>query len=109
MNGRTLLITGALALSTLGVASAKSYSIILSEPTKVGTSTLKPGEYEVSVKGDQAIFKSDSGQPVSVPVKVEQGAAKFGQTAVDASNKDGMNSIQEIDLGGSATRLEFGQ
>src|SRR5580658_10246053 len=108
MNGKLLLLTGALALSTLGIANAKSYSFLISEASKIGTSTLKPGEYEVSVKGDQAVFERD-GKSVSVPVKIEQSAKKFDSTTVDATTKDGAHIIREIDLGGSATRLEFGQ
>jgi hypothetical protein len=108
MNGKLLLITGALALTSLGVANAKSYSIILSSPAQVGTSTLKPGEYSVSVKGDQAVFQS-GGKSVAIPVKVEQGSQKFDETTVNSTTKNGMENISEIDLGGSATKLEFGQ
>jgi len=104
MNGKTLLLTCALALSILGVASAKSYSIILSESTKVGASTLKPGEYSVIVKGDQAVFHGGK-QDVTVSVKTEQGTTKFDNTAVESSSKDGVASINAIDLGGSSTRL----
>lgn len=105
MNGKTLLLTATLALSILGVASAKSYSIILSESTKAGTSMLKPGEYSVSVKGDQAVFHGDAKTDVTVSVKAEQGGTKFDNTAVESSHKDGVASIQAIDLGGSSTRL----
>ena len=105
MNGKTLLLTGALALSILGVASAKSYSIVISESAKVGTSTLKPGEYSVSVKGDQAVFHSDAQKDVTVAVKAEQGSTKFGNTAIESSNKGGVVNIDAIELGGSSTRL----
>jgi hypothetical protein len=109
MNAKTLLMTGALALLTLGVADAKSYSVIFGQATKVGTATLKPGEYELSVIGDQAVFKGDGKAIVSVTVKVAQNGKKFGDTTVNTTSKDGVNSIDEIDLGGSATRLQFGQ
>jgi hypothetical protein len=109
INAKTLLFTCALALSILGVASAKSYSVVISESAKVGTATLKPGEYEVSVKGDQAVFRGTGQKDITVPVKVEQGSSKFNATSIDSSQKDGTTSINEIDLGGSTTRLEFGQ
>lgn len=105
MNGKTLLLSATLALSILGVASAKSYSIVLSESAKVGTSTLKPGEYSVNVKGDQVVFHGDAQKDVTVPVKAEQGSAKFSNTAVESTHKDGVVNIDAIDLGGSATRL----
>ena len=102
-------MTFALAISTIGIASAKSYGFTLTAPTKVGTVTLKPAEYEVSVKGDQAIFTSDSGKSVSVPVKIGQSDKKFGSTTAVSTSKDGGDNLQEIDLGGSTTKLQFGQ
>jgi len=42
---------------------------------------------------------------VSVPVKIEQSDKKFDTTSVDAAN----DTIREIDLGGSSTKLTFPQ
>jgi hypothetical protein len=109
MNRRMLLMTCALALSTLGIVSAKSYSFTLTAPTKVGTVTLKPAEYDVIVKGDQAIFTAGSGKTYKVPVKVAQGDKKFDNTTAVTSTKDGADTLSEIDLGGSNTKLQFGQ
>ena len=66
---------------------------------------MKPGEYEVSVKGTQAVFIKDGGKSISVPVKIEQSDKKFDTTSVDAAN----DTIREIDLGGSSTKLTFPQ
>jgi len=51
------------------------------------------------------VFTKDSGKSVSVPVKVEQGDKKFDATLVDTSN----DTIREIDLAGSTTKLTFVQ
>lgn len=104
MTSKSLLIC-VLTVSSVGIASAKSYYFTLTAPTKVGSTQLKPGEYEVSVKGTQAVFIKDGGKSISVPVKVEQTDKKFDSTAVDASN----DTIREIDLGGSSTKLTFPQ
>jgi len=66
---------------------------------------LKAGEYEVTVKGDQAVFTSDGGKTYKVAVKVEQSDKKFASTSIDTNN----DTIKEIDLGGSSTKLTFGQ
>ncbi len=105
MTGRSLLIVCTLAACSIGVASAKSYYFTLTAPTKVGATQLKPGEYEVSVKGTQAIFIKDGGKSISVPVKIEQSDKKFDSTTVDTAN----DTIREIDLGGSSTKLTFAQ
>ena len=70
---------------------------------------MKSGEYDVKVQGSQAVFTSDlNGKSFTVPVKIEQSDKKFESTSVIIT-KNGVDSIQEIDLGGSATKLEFGQ
>jgi hypothetical protein len=104
MTNKSLLVC-VLAVSSVGIASAKSYYFTLTTPAKVGATQLKPGEYEVSVKGAQAVFIKDGGKSVSVPVKIEQSDKKFDTTSVDASN----DIIREIDLGGSSTKLTFPQ
>jgi hypothetical protein len=109
MTARSLLIVGALTLSTIGIAGAKSYSFILTNPTKAGSTELKPGEYEVKVSGTEAVFTNEGGKSFKVPVTVGQSDKKFDNTAVESTNKDGQDTIQEIDLGGSNTKLQFGQ
>jgi hypothetical protein len=110
MTGKSLLIVGALTLSSLGIASAKSYDIVLNAPAMAGATELKPGEYKLKVEGSQAVFTdAGSAKSVSVPVKVENSGKKFDYTSVESSNQGGMDTIQAIDLGGSNTRLAIGQ
>jgi len=104
MTSRSLLVC-VLAVASVGIASAKSYYFTLTVPTKVGAAQLKPGDYELNVKGTQAVFIKDGGKSISVPVKIEQGDKKFDTTSVDAAN----DTIREIDLGGSSTKLTFPQ
>jgi len=99
-----------LGLASLGIASAKSYDIFLSAPAMAGTTELKPGEYKLKVEGTQAVFTDvESSKSWTAPVKVENGARKFDQTVVESSTQGDMAHIHTIDLGGSNTKLEFGQ
>jgi hypothetical protein len=110
MTGKSLLIVGALTLSSLGIASAKTYDIILDQPAKAGATDLKAGEYKVKVEGSQAVFTdARNAKSFSVPVKIENGDKKFDNTAVETDNQGGVDSIHAIDLGGSNTRLMVGQ
>ncbi len=110
MTAKSLLFVGALGLASLGIASAKSYDIILSAPATAGSTQLKPGEYKLKVEGTQAVFTEAEGSKTwAVPVKVENGAQKFDQTVVLSTNQGDMDHIHTIDLGGSNTKLEFGQ
>src|SRR5437763_1791096 len=105
---KKLLVVAALALSSLTVVSAKTYEIILSNPTKVGSVQLKPGQYKLKVDGSNATFTDEnSAKSFTTPVKVENGEKKFDDTRVQ-SVKDGEGDrINEIDLGGSKTKLGF--
>jgi hypothetical protein len=108
MTTRSLLIVGALTLSSIGIASAKSFDVFLGAPAMAGATELKAGEYKVTVEGTQAIFReAQSSKSITVPVKVENADHKFGQTSVETTNQNGMDNIQAIDLGGSNTKLEF--
>src|ERR1700722_16046957 len=109
MSGKSLIIMGALTLSSLGIASAKSYDIVLQTPAMAGTSELKPGEYKLKVEGSQAVFTGQDAKSFSVPVKIESNDKKFANTSVETTNQGGMDNIQTIDLGGSNTRLRVGQ
>jgi len=101
---------GALGLASLGIASAKSYDIYVNGRTMVGTTELKPGEYKLKVEGTQAVFTDvASSKTWTAPVKVENGATKFDQTVVESTSRGDMAHVNAIDLGGSNTKLEFGQ
>jgi len=104
MKTKSLLIIGTLALA--GIASAKSYDIILSAPATAGSIQLPAGEYSLKLKGSNAVFTNvETGKSVSAAVKVENAAKKFDVTAVDSN----ANQIKSIELGGSNTVLELGE
>ena len=105
---KSLLLVGLLTFSSL-VLAAKSYSLTIMAPTKVGSAQLAKGTYTMHLEGDKAIFKDEHSKAVSVSVKLENGTGKkFEFTSVEATQKDGGESIKSIHLGGSTTTLEFG-
>ncbi|HEY1240501.1 MAG TPA: hypothetical protein VGF16_08080 [Bryobacteraceae bacterium] len=105
---KKLLLTGVLCLAGLTVLSAKSYDIVLSTPTKVGTAQLKPGQYRLKVEGTKATFTQvDTDKSVTTDVKVQTNEKKFDQTKVDTTKDGDVQKIQDIELGGSNTRIEF--
>jgi hypothetical protein len=107
---KSLLITGVLALSSLPLASAKSYDIILNGPAKAGSLQLAPGEYKLKVEGTNAVFTdTQTDKSYTEPVKVEKADKKFDSTMIESRIDGKMENIHSIDLGGSPTKLEFGQ
>ncbi len=110
MTNKTLLCIAALALSTVSIASAKTYDIILSATTKVGSTQLAAGEYKMKVEGANAIFTDQKTlKSVTVPAKIESSSKKFDTTSIEAEKQGDMDHIKAIELGGSTTKVEFGQ
>lgn len=104
MRRNCLLILTGMALAA--VASAKTYAVTLFQPTMIGATELKPGDYKIDVQDAKAIIRSGKKQ-VEAPVKVETGAEKFSSTTVRYQNGDGKYRVQEIRLGGTNTTLVF--
>jgi hypothetical protein len=108
MTVKSVLLAGVLALSTLSLASAKTYEISLAGPSKAGSITLKPGQYRLKVDGSNAIFTEvETSKQFTVPAKVQTSDKKFDDTRVDAQKDSGTDVIKDIELGGTKTKLEF--
>ena len=66
MRGKSLLMVGALTVTSAIIGSANSYNIVLSAPAKAGTSELNPGKYKVKIEGSQAVFTESYVRPVKL-------------------------------------------
>jgi hypothetical protein len=95
-----------LATLALTVAAADTYRVNLFQPSVVGSTELKPGEYKVELK-DSKVVISKGKTSVEAQVKVENVGSKFSSTSVRYNNGDGKYRIQEIRLGGTTTKLVF--
>lgn len=105
---KKFLVVAGLALASLSVVSAKTYEITLSNPTKVGAVELKPGQYKLKVDGSNAVFTDlNSTKSFTTTVKVENSDKKFDDTRVQSTKDGDTDRINEIDLGGSKTKLGF--
>ena len=98
-----------LSLATLALAlSAETHRITLFHTTVLNGKELKPGDYKVEIKDSKAII-SQGKQSVESSVRVENADAKFGATSVRYANGDGKYNLKEIRLGGTKTKLVFGE
>jgi hypothetical protein len=97
------------ALLGLSIASAKSYEISVDTVSKVGQVQLQPGLYKVSLAGSTVKFTDEnSGKSVEANGTVESnGKTKFDATALETTQANGVNTINEIDLGGTPTKIKF--
>jgi hypothetical protein len=105
---KKLIAVGVLCLSSLTLVHAKTYEITLSSVTKAGSVQLKPGQYKLKVEGSNAIFTDvNSSKSYTTPVKVQESDKKFDGTKIQSSKDGDAEKLEEIDLGGSKTKLGF--
>lgn len=89
----------------LGIATAaSSYHVRIADPTWVGQTQLKPGEYEVKVDGDKVTFKQGK-NVIAVGAKVETNASKYSDTQMDIKTENGQAKLKELDLGGTKSKI----
>ena len=102
---RSLLLFAVLGLS---VAGAKTYDVTFDSATKIGSVELKAGKYSLAVMDDSKVrFTSSNGQAVEASAKVTTGDKKFQATQVDLKQVNGTAQVNEIDLGGTKTKILF--
>jgi hypothetical protein len=98
-----------LSFATLALAlSAETHRLTLFQPTTINGKELKPGDYKVEVKDSKAVI-SRGKDSVESDVRVESADSKFGSTSVRYANGDGKLNLKEIRLGGTKTKLVFGE
>ncbi|HXS94937.1 MAG TPA: hypothetical protein VN736_10050 [Candidatus Limnocylindrales bacterium] len=107
MTTKNFVAIAALALSTLSIASAKSYEILLPTATQVGAVQLAAGQYRVKVEGSNAVFTNvRSEKSYTAPAKIET-TQKHEDTAVQTKKDAAGERMESIDLGGSNQTLGF--
>jgi len=102
---RSLILFAALGLS---VAGAKTYDITLDSAAKAGSVELKAGKYSLQLMEDSKVrFTSATGQTVETSAKLSTVEKKFSSTQIDLKQNNGTALIDEIDLGGTKTKIQF--
>ncbi len=90
-----------------GIAGAATYNVKLLDTTRINGTELKPGEYKVEVLDNKAVFRHGK-QSVEAPAKVENAQNKFNSTTLRyGPGPDGRTVLQQIQVGGSTTRIVF--
>jgi hypothetical protein len=100
---RFVFIFASLALLA---SAAPIYKITLSEPSVIGGTAVKAGDYRIVVNGDKATLTTGK-TSLEVPVTVETGTHKFQYTSVEGRMQAGKNVVSDIQVGGTATTLIF--
>jgi hypothetical protein len=98
------------AIIALGAASAapapKTLHMTLGEQAWVGGNELQPGDYKIEMQGDKAMLIFGK-KKIEVPAKMESNDKKFDTTLVFVNQAGTRPTLQEIDFGGTTTRIVF--
>lgn len=87
------------------VYAASSYQVTLYKPTTINGTQLKQGSIKVELQGDKVVIKQGK-TSVESNVTVQNGERKFDASSV-TYNAAATDQVQEIRLGGTATKLLF--
>jgi hypothetical protein len=96
----------AMALFTVGLASAKTHTITIHNPSNVNGQELAPGNYKVNVEGDKVTITNGK-KTLEANAKLEETSEKFTRDSVRYTEEDGKMKVREIRLGGTNTKLVF--
>lgn len=104
-----VLMFGALAAMSLPAlakpntnASIKA-TIDITSPTKIGSTTLAPGQYNVTVEANQAKFEQDRKTVAEVPCTLKDLPSKAQETQFLVND----DQITEIQVSGKTQAIEF--
>ncbi len=107
-NMKTIILAAALGLSSMTIASAKSYNMVLSTPATAGETQLAAGSYKLNVQGSVATFTNlDTNKSVMVLFRLDSTTSSYERTAIDLKSVDGSQRIESIELENSGNKLEF--
>jgi uncharacterized protein YdbL (DUF1318 family) len=96
-----------IALLGVSLASAKSYTVTISQACQAGGAQLKPGQYTLKVDNQTVVLIDSKGNSIETAAKIETAERKFDQTAILISNAGGTARLQSITLAGSKSRVVF--
>jgi len=98
----------ALVASAGTVPVGGHFRITLDRPAVVKGTVLKAGDYKLTLGAEKITIVSDNGKvQVEAPVKVESVEKKFSDTVIGYSSENGKDSIYEIRVGGTTTKVVF--
>ena len=96
------------AVAGLSVAGAKSYDVTFASPAVLGTVEVPAGQYQLKYEGSKVtLVNASNGKRLEADATVQAMPQKFSETVVQSKRVDGKDLVDEIQLGGTTTALDF--
>ena len=96
----------ALAAATLCLAGAgeRSYNISILQDSTVNGKPLKAGDYQVKLRDDHTAILKRGRRSMEVPARTANALSQFASTELKFTTS---NDLEEIDVGGTNTKIVF--
>ena len=96
------------AVAGLSVAGAKSYDVTFASPAVLGTVEVPAGQYQLKYEGAKiTLVNTSNGKRLEADATVQEMPTKFAETIVSSKHVDGKDLVDEIQIGGTKTALDF--
>ena len=92
------------ASAALCLSAAATFKVALVDSSVANGAKFKAGNYQVDVKDKSVILKSGK-QRVELPAKIENTNQQYKRTRVIYNQNNGKYVIQEIEFGGTNTKV----
>ena len=104
MKKLTLLLT----VAGLLVAGTKSYDVTFTHPAVLGAVEVPAGKYQLKFDGAKVTFVNPAnGKHMEADATMQEMPEKFTQTIVLSKLVEGKDMVDEIQLAGTKTALDF--
>ena len=105
MKTRMLLI---LAVAGLSFAATKSYEVSFDSPAVLGPMEVESGHYKLTFDGPKVtLVNENTRKSFETTATVQTSGKKFNDTVVESKRDGGKLLVDEIQLGGTKTALDF--
>lgn len=100
---RNLLLAFIVVGITAATAASNKYHVHIFQDLMVDGKIIKAGEYTIEMQNNTAVMK-EGRQTIEVPAHTESATNKVNSTTLTSTD----NKLEEIQIGGSRTKIVFG-
>jgi hypothetical protein len=96
------------AVAGLSVAGAKSYDVTFGSATVLGATEVPAGQYQLKFEGSKVtLVNTSNGKRLEADATVQEMPSKFAETIVSSKHVGDKDLVDEIQIGGTKTALDF--
>ena len=96
-----------LAVTALSFAGTKKYDVTFTAQAVLGPMEVESGQYKLSFDGPKVTLVNESGKTFETTATIQTSEKKYSETVVHSKRVAGKDLVDEIQIGGTKTALDF--